>query len=271
MAFRGLWKIALLLVIVLLGACAPDNLDVTPTVAPTAIPTIKVYVTGAVAETGKTVELPIGSRAEDAINAAGGATETADLQRVNMAQLLRDGDQVNVPAIGEVVVEVEATPEATAAPEAASQERTYLEHIINSLPGSINAGTINWRRDNNVAVNYVDREGGVTGRVTYTAAGGGLMELTFGVFGTAEQATAYYENVRGTLRTLERSEQRDQFPTPNAFGGGTYGSDAIFVRDTVFIRVSVPQFSSTAGDPLNPMARQVFPLLDAAQASFGAS
>lgn len=266
MAFRSLWKIALLLVIGL-TACAPDNLDITPTAVPTAIPVITVYVTGAVNETGKTVELPIGSRVQDAIDAAGGAAENADLQRVNLAQVLLDGVQINVPAVGEVVAE--ATPEATAAPAAVAPERALLEHIVASLPGDINAGTISWRRDNNVPVNYVDREGGVTGRVTYTATGGGLMELTFGVFQTAEQASAYYENVRTTLRTLERSEQRDQFPTPNAFGGGTYGSDAIFVRDIVFIRVSVPQFSSTAGDPLNPMARLVFPILDAAQASFG--
>ncbi len=266
MAFRSLWKIALLLVIGL-TACAPDNLDITPTAVPTGIPNVTVYVTGAVIETGKTVELPLGSRVQDAIDAAGGASENADLQRVNLAQVLQDGAQINVPAVGDVVAE--ATPEATATAEAVSQERALLEHILENLPGDINAGTISWRRDNNVPINYVDREGGVTGRVSYGASGGGLMEMTFGVFQTADQATAYYENVRTTLRTLERSEQRDQFPTPNAFGGGTYGSDAIFVRDVVFIRVSVPQFSSTAGDPLNPMARQVFPILDAAQASFG--
>jgi hypothetical protein len=41
------------------------------------------------------------------------------------------------------------------------------------------------------------------------------------------------------------------------------------VRDNVFIRVSIPRFSSTAGDPPNPMARPVFNILDDALASFG--
>ena len=63
------------------------------------------------------------------------------------------------------------------------------------------------------------------------------------------------------------TEKKVLTTTPNAFGGGTYGSDAIFVRDNVFIRVSVPRFSSTAGDPLNPMARPVFAILDDVLAS----
>jgi hypothetical protein len=187
---------------------------------------------------------------------------------VNLARVLNDGDQVNVPALGETAApQVETTPEAVAE-AGVSAERALLDHILDAVPGTINAGTISWRLDQAVARQYVDREGGVTGRISFNEAGGGLMELTYGVFPTPDEAMAYYESVRTSLRTLERSEQRDQFNTPNAFGGGTYGSDAIFVRDTVFIRVSVPRFSSTAGDPLNPMARPVFTILDEALAAF---
>src|SRR5262245_38833730 len=99
MARRSL--ILALTVILVLAACAPDNLDITPSPVPTATPSITVYVTGAVATPGAMVELPAGSRARDAIEAAGGASDTADLQRVNLAQLLSDGAQVNVPAVGE--------------------------------------------------------------------------------------------------------------------------------------------------------------------------
>jgi hypothetical protein len=60
---------------------------------------------------------------------------------------------------------------------------------------------------------------------------------------------------------LENAQERDNFPLPNAFGGGTYGSDAIFVVDTIFLRVSVPRFSGTMGDPLVPYARTLFTLL----------
>lgn len=63
----------------------------TPTPAP-----IQVYVTGAVAEPESLVMLDAGSRTQDAIDAAGGSLEDADLNRVNLAGILRDGDQVHV-------------------------------------------------------------------------------------------------------------------------------------------------------------------------------
>lgn len=263
MARRSLITI---IALILLAACAPENLDITPTAEPTAVPTITVYVTGAVTNAGTTVDLPQGSRAGEAIEAAGGATENADLQRVNLAEILRDGDQVNVPAIGEAeaTAEAEATPEA----EAVSTGRALLDHILASVPGTINAGVISWRRDLAVDTQYVERPGGETARISFNEAGGGLMEITMGVFDTPESATAYWTEVRGNLRTLERAEERENFPLPNAFGGGTYGSDAIFVRDNIFIRVSIPRFSSTAGDPLGPMGRQIFTILDEALASF---
>jgi competence protein ComEA len=58
-----------------------------------------VYVTGEVARPGTTVSLLPGSRAQDAIDAAGGPTDNADLARVNLSQLLNDGDQVHVPPL----------------------------------------------------------------------------------------------------------------------------------------------------------------------------
>jgi len=56
-----------------------------------------VYVVGEVHEPEKLVTLPHGSRVQDAIEAAGGATENADLARVNLGQVLNDGDLVYVP------------------------------------------------------------------------------------------------------------------------------------------------------------------------------
>ena len=259
-------KRVILLIVLLLAACAPADLDITPTPVPTEVPQITVYITGAVAQPETMLTLNLGSRVTDAIEAAGGAAEDADLERINLAQELRDGGQIHVPSQGETLAEV--TPEAEVV-EAMPPNQALAEHIIASLPGTINAGMITWRRDLGTEVTYVERDGGMTARATFTEAGGGLMELTYGVFDTPEVALAYYETVHEQLPTLDRAEERDQFQTPNAFGGGTYGSDAIFVRDNVFIRVSIPRFSSTAGDPLNPMARPVFNILDEALASFG--
>lgn len=63
---------------------------------------ITVYVSGAVLEPGM-YELPTGSRALDAVAAAGGLTEVADRERVNLARQLKDGNQVNVPALKQSV------------------------------------------------------------------------------------------------------------------------------------------------------------------------
>jgi competence protein ComEA len=43
--------------------------------------------------------LPRGSIWQDAINAAGGPTALADLSRINLAQLIVDGDQIVVPEL----------------------------------------------------------------------------------------------------------------------------------------------------------------------------
>jgi competence protein ComEA len=57
---------------------------------------VLVHVTGGVAEPG-VYNLPYGSRVVDAIEAAGGLTEVAVTQSLNLAAILEDGQQVFVP------------------------------------------------------------------------------------------------------------------------------------------------------------------------------
>lgn len=72
----------------------------TATPPPTATPgPLHVYICGAVARPD-VYALPAGSIVKDVLEAAGGPTDDADLVRVNLAQPLRDGDQVYVPALG---------------------------------------------------------------------------------------------------------------------------------------------------------------------------
>ncbi len=47
------------------------------------------------------VELKEGSRVEDAIKAAGGVTENADLTEINRAAFLADGDKIMIPSISD--------------------------------------------------------------------------------------------------------------------------------------------------------------------------
>ncbi len=78
----------------------------TPTRAPAAtLEPIQVYVVGAVNQPGVYL-IPWDSRVQQAIAAAGGATADADLMRVNLAERVRDAQQVYVPYRGEVATPV---------------------------------------------------------------------------------------------------------------------------------------------------------------------
>lgn len=64
--------------------------------------TLTVHVAGAVVRPGLVVLSP-GARIADAVAAAGGATHLAELGSVNLATLVRDGDQIVIPLVGEAV------------------------------------------------------------------------------------------------------------------------------------------------------------------------
>jgi len=113
----------------------------TATLAPTSTPApILVYVTGAVNSPQMTVQVPVGARVQDVVDAAGGLTANADLDRVNLAGLVRDGDQVHVFAIGEVATgddDVASEETALATPSGGGMvfvNRATLEEL-DTLPG----------------------------------------------------------------------------------------------------------------------------------------
>jgi competence protein ComEA len=90
-----------------------------PTETPPASPTpgpLRIDVAGAVAAPGVYV-LPAGSIVADAIAAAGGPADAADLDRVNKAVPLQDGMQIHVPRIADTpsaaVLLLPATPAST--------------------------------------------------------------------------------------------------------------------------------------------------------------
>ncbi len=66
-----------------------------------SVATICVYVCGAVAEPG-VVELPEGSRASDALMAAGGFATDAKEDYVNLAAKVKDGEKIYFPTLAEV-------------------------------------------------------------------------------------------------------------------------------------------------------------------------
>ena len=69
------------------------------TLLPSSTPgQLTIYVSGAVASSG-VYTLADGSRVQDAIQAAGGLVPGAEAERINLAALLKDGQQIAVPGI----------------------------------------------------------------------------------------------------------------------------------------------------------------------------
>jgi competence protein ComEA len=91
-------------------AAAPPHgrpIQLLPTI--TAAP-LYVDVDGEVLRPG-VYTLPVDSRMIDAVVAAGGLTEQADRNRVNLAAPLVNGQKIIVPAIGQASVDAQTSPE----------------------------------------------------------------------------------------------------------------------------------------------------------------
>lgn len=79
-----------------------------------ARPHLVIHVIGRVAKPG-VVNVPDGSRIHDVVQAAGGAVRGADLAAVNLARRALDGEQLVIPAVGEVQPPPQPAPNSAAA------------------------------------------------------------------------------------------------------------------------------------------------------------
>ena len=114
-------------------------------------PALFVHVTGAVARPGL-FELAEGARVIDAIAAAGGFTETANRDELNLARLLTDGEQFAVPEVGEESVD-------TAASDSRVNLNTADAAALDTLPRigpAMAARILTWRESNGPFVTIDD-------------------------------------------------------------------------------------------------------------------
>ena len=93
---------------------------------------VVVYVSGAVASPG-VLTLPSSSRVIDAITAAGGAMPEADLESINLARILVDGEQIRVGVVGESPPPASAGTGTDA--QACVRLATATETELQTLPG----------------------------------------------------------------------------------------------------------------------------------------
>lgn len=105
----GILAVLVVVGLVILSVTRPEAVEITiippqPTRTPEPTPTplpIMVYVTGAVQNPQVTLELPAGSRVQDALDAAGGVADDADMDRINVAGILHNGDHIHVYTVGD--------------------------------------------------------------------------------------------------------------------------------------------------------------------------
>ena len=106
---------------------------------------IYVPVLGAVERPGLYV-LRADSRVVDALAAAGGSTDAADLAGVNLARRVEDGEQILVPVVGAV-----ADPSAPPSGDGTVDLNTADQAALEELPGigpALAERIVAWREDN---------------------------------------------------------------------------------------------------------------------------
>ncbi|MCC6499870.1 MAG: ComEA family DNA-binding protein [Anaerolineales bacterium] len=113
----------------------PSGEAVTLRPVPTDMP-IVVHITGAVPRPG-VYALPRGARVQDAISAAGGFLADADKTGINLARLLEDGEQLEIP-LAEGGALVIATPEIDISEPSGTELvniNTATQAELETLPG----------------------------------------------------------------------------------------------------------------------------------------
>lgn len=94
--------------------------------------TVRVQVSGAVLEPG-IYDVPASCRVEEAIAAAGGLTENADSERVNLVRKVRDGMQIRVP--------VQKAARTSSTQRKSAQAKSSLGESASGKYGSAKAGS----------------------------------------------------------------------------------------------------------------------------------
>lgn len=157
-----LYKKSLLILLVLLGAVligasygyyTEQNaiaLDTATTEHVEPLRKVTVYVSGEVKKPGL-VTLDEDKRVADAVNAAGGVIETADVDHINMAAHLEDGMQIRVPVRMHDAEEKGAATSSGRQADGKINLNTATEKELQELPGigpAMSARIVEYRESN---------------------------------------------------------------------------------------------------------------------------
>jgi competence protein ComEA len=115
----------------------PAVLAVPTTSAASSEPAlVVVHVAGAVARPG-VYRMAAGARVGEAVDLAGGPTDDADLDRINLAAVVTDGGQISVPRVGQALVAPIEPAQAGGTNESAGpiDINTADATLLETLPG----------------------------------------------------------------------------------------------------------------------------------------
>ncbi len=133
---------------------------VLPSNTPAPVVELKVYVSGAVRTPG-VYSVSEGDRLDEAIEAAGGATEAADLSAVNLAIRVKDQDHWHIPSVGEALPQAFTSQDSSGGSSASGKIdiNTADTSVFETLPGigEVKAGAIVRYRESNGAFTEVEQ------------------------------------------------------------------------------------------------------------------
>ena len=179
---------ALLVVWLLIRPSAPLVESVVPQAGASLVATAStverngvliVHVTGAVQKPG-VYRLQMSARVIDAVTAAGGATKTADLERINLAQTLIDTEQIFVPS------RTSSRPRTTVAPRLQPSRTT----VPLNIPGA-------------AAPDAALSETSNDGRININSATAQQLDTLPGVGPTTAKAIVSYRSQKGPFSSVD--------------------------------------------------------------------
>lgn len=133
---------------ILRGQAPPSESVSLSDVDATAEPSgeLYVHVLGAVTKPGLYI-LDLDARLVDALAAAGGTTDDADLSAINLARVLEDGEQIIVPVLGAPAGEPGAAAPVDGRVDLNSADQAALESLPRIGP-ALAERIIAWREEN---------------------------------------------------------------------------------------------------------------------------
>ena len=145
-----------------------SNITENNPATPIEIPSVIVHISGAVRNPG-VYQLRSTDRIVDAVKIAGGGTEEANLDLINLAALLKDGQKIIVPS------------------------KIYNE----------NGEEINKNIDNNTEVMYSSSSGSISGKININTANATMLQTLPGIGPVLSERIIEYRNQNGFFGIID--------------------------------------------------------------------